>query len=175
MRVKHATADAFLFHRDDSDMWRVGLIMHPRTGLWSPPGGHVEFVESPAETVVREVVEETGLGSVRWMTPPGPSVPDDFPPTVAPMMPPWWIMEQSVSADGRTSVPHVHIDHQYVGVVGSIVPVSEGEMPVEWFTAEQVASSQGGMPDDTRALVLWLFGQRRLAWRPGGEVRLTPR
>lgn len=33
----------------------------PARGLWSVPGGKVEPGESPAEAVVREVAEETGL------------------------------------------------------------------------------------------------------------------
>ncbi len=33
-------------------------------GSWSPPGGHMEFGESPEETAVRETLEEVGV-SVR--------------------------------------------------------------------------------------------------------------
>jgi 8-oxo-dGTP diphosphatase len=33
----------------------------PSAGLWSVPGGRMEAGESPAEAVVREVAEETGL------------------------------------------------------------------------------------------------------------------
>ena len=31
------------------------------SGTWSPPGGHLEFGETPHECVVRELQEETGL------------------------------------------------------------------------------------------------------------------
>lgn len=30
-------------------------------GVYAPPGGHIEFGESPAEAASREVFEETGL------------------------------------------------------------------------------------------------------------------
>lgn len=30
-------------------------------GTWAPPGGHLEFGETPIQTAIREVCEETGL------------------------------------------------------------------------------------------------------------------
>lgn len=33
----------------------------PHVGLWSAPGGKMEHGESPQETVIREIYEETGL------------------------------------------------------------------------------------------------------------------
>lgn len=33
----------------------------PHAGLWSPPGGKLEFGESPVECCIREIREETGL------------------------------------------------------------------------------------------------------------------
>ena len=36
------------------------LSKHGR-GTWAPPGGHMEFGETPVQTAVREVKEETGL------------------------------------------------------------------------------------------------------------------
>lgn len=35
--------------------------MKPRQGLWTFPGGFVDFDESPAEAAARECLEETGL------------------------------------------------------------------------------------------------------------------
>jgi 8-oxo-dGTP diphosphatase len=39
-------------------------------GSWSLPGGHVDFGETPVETVAREIMEETGLevGAIRHCT-----------------------------------------------------------------------------------------------------------
>ncbi len=33
----------------------------PGAGMWTPPGGGLDFAEDPADGVVREVLEETGL------------------------------------------------------------------------------------------------------------------
>jgi ADP-ribose pyrophosphatase YjhB (NUDIX family) len=35
--------------------------MKPRQGLWTFPGGFVDFDESPAQAAARECLEETGL------------------------------------------------------------------------------------------------------------------
>lgn len=37
------------------------LVNHKRIGAWVPPGGHIEPGEMPEETVVREILEETGV------------------------------------------------------------------------------------------------------------------
>jgi 8-oxo-dGTP diphosphatase len=46
------------------------LVHHKRIGAWVPPGGHIEPDELPEETVVREILEETGLSvaviAQRW-------------------------------------------------------------------------------------------------------------
>ena len=61
----------------DKNLVRVGVaswILNPNgavligrrvgshgAGTWAPPGGHMEFGESPKETAIRETAEETGL------------------------------------------------------------------------------------------------------------------
>jgi len=37
------------------------LLVRDRRGLWSTPGGHLDFGESPADCAVRETREETGV------------------------------------------------------------------------------------------------------------------
>ncbi|MGO0577262.1 NUDIX hydrolase [Ornithinimicrobium panacihumi] len=39
----------------------VLLHLHARTGLWLPPGGHIEPGELPDEAALREVMEEAGI------------------------------------------------------------------------------------------------------------------
>jgi 8-oxo-dGTP pyrophosphatase MutT (NUDIX family) len=45
--------------RDADD--RILLVQQRDDGTWSTPGGSIEMVDTPADAVVREVWEETGL------------------------------------------------------------------------------------------------------------------
>jgi 8-oxo-dGTP pyrophosphatase MutT (NUDIX family) len=40
---------------------KVLLVHHKKFNKWTPPGGHIEENETPAEAVVRELKEETSL------------------------------------------------------------------------------------------------------------------
>lgn len=53
---KHFTASAVIINEK-----KVLLVYHKKLDTWLYPGGHVEENENPDETVVREVMEETGL------------------------------------------------------------------------------------------------------------------
>jgi ADP-ribose pyrophosphatase YjhB (NUDIX family) len=52
----HFTASGVVIHDG-----HILLVNHKRIGAWVPPGGHVEEKELPEETVVREILEETGI------------------------------------------------------------------------------------------------------------------
>lgn len=53
---KHFTASAIII-----DNGKVLLVNHKKLGVWIYPGGHIEENETPDQTVMREVKEETGL------------------------------------------------------------------------------------------------------------------
>lgn len=53
---KHFTASALIIDNN-----KVLLLYHKKLGVWLYPGGHVEKNETPDQTLIREVKEETGL------------------------------------------------------------------------------------------------------------------
>lgn len=61
----HFTVAVFVVERG-----HVLLHLHRRTGLWLPPGGHIEPGELPDEAALRETMEEAGL-AVRLVGRPG--------------------------------------------------------------------------------------------------------
>ncbi|MGH3898065.1 MAG: NUDIX domain-containing protein [Pseudonocardiaceae bacterium] len=149
--IKHATASAFVFCEFPQG-WRLGLIEHPRLQKRMVVGGHVERDETQAEAAVREAAEESGL-TVRLLAGPSPALPLGYPHER--VAAPWWITEVMVPADNHLSAPHIHVDHQYVAIADSPVPVSEPAHPYGWFSAEELA----GLPmfEDTLLLARSLF------------------
>lgn len=149
--IKHATSSVFVFCEFPLG-WRLGLIEHPRLGKHMIVGGHVERDETQAEAAVRETVEESGL-EVRLLACPSPVLPAGYPHDR--VAAPWWIAEMMVPADNHLAEPHVHVDHQYVAVAESPVPVSEPVHSFAWFSAGELDGL--AMFEDTRLLAGTLF------------------
>lgn len=151
--IKHPTSSTFVFCAIEGD-WRLGLVEHPRLGRHMIVGGHVEADETAAEAAVREATEESGL-QVRLLACPSPLLPPGYPHEQ--VAAPWWMTEVAVQADNHLAQPHVHVDHQYVAVADSPVPVSEPAHPFAWFSAAELAGV--AMFRDTELLAQMLFGR----------------
>ncbi len=132
--IKHATASVFVFHEFPQG-WRLGLVEQPRQRRRMIVGGHVEPDETQAEAAVREATEESGL-QVRLLACPTPALPLGYPHER--VAAPWWITEVIVPADNHLAEPHAHIDHQYVAVADSPIPVREPVHPFDWYSMDQL-------------------------------------
>lgn len=123
----HVTASAIVV----GDRGTV-LHLHKRLGLWLQPGGHIDVGEHPAEAVLREVREETGL-AVRH-PPQGPHL---------------------VHVDVHPAGEHVHLDLRYLVGGDDRDPQPEpGESPqARWFRwDEAVAVADAALVGALRAL-----------------------
>lgn len=87
-------------------VWRnhVLLHLHPKLGIWLPPGGHIEPHELPDDAAIREVREETGI-AVRLVGEYGVRAPGP-----RALVRPEGIQVESIRPD------HEHIDLVYFAV-----------------------------------------------------------
>ena len=108
------------------DKGRVVLMKHPKTGLWLPPGGHVEPGETPDQTAVREVLEETGL-SIELLGEKGPDC------GVTPLIRPLGIQLEPIGSS------HEHIDLIYVALAkgNPRLRAEKGTEGLGWYSVEE--------------------------------------
>jgi 8-oxo-dGTP pyrophosphatase MutT (NUDIX family) len=128
--IRHFTASGIVLSGDD----HVLLVEHRKLGWWLYPGGHLEPGEDPAQAVIREVAEETGvrcqiIAETRFSHPAATVLPAPF-----------TICVQDIPADAKTG-PHQHIDMVYVlAPIGGITTPQLGEvLGCAWVPLAKVA------------------------------------
>lgn len=157
---RHFTVTGFVFHGGDAPAgapWRTLLHWHRKNQMWLPPGGHIEPGEDPAQAVLREVREETGLDTEIVPHNGGP-LPFASP---AQLPPPYTILLEEIS-DG----PHQHIDLIYFLRPRDPEPVPRGgpDDVLAWVSEDQLRHDEAlplgscgvdiRVPEDVRALAL---------------------
>ena len=150
--ARHFTATGFVVHDG-----HVALHWHPKVQAWLPPGGHIKENEDPAQAVVREIEEESGLLVEVVSTGPGLSL--DYPGQVDP---PFTIMVEDIHDPSEGY--HQHIDMIYVcRPSGTPGPLNDGWL---WVGEDALASvaplerADGGRvppPEDVRVLARYAF------------------
>ena len=140
---RHFTVSGFVSYRG-----RTALHLHPRLGIWLPPGGHIEADEDPVQAVLREVMEECGLAVE--ILPAGPRFLAEPP---AQLVAPLKIGVYDIPKDGVLAEPHQHIDFIYF----TRPLIADPELPDDghdwtWFDATALASPD--IPGDVRELGL---------------------
>ncbi len=128
---KHYTAGAVVI--SDSLPAKALLLHHLKLDYWLPPGGHQESHENPAETAVRETLEETGIDISTYIAPTKP-----FDGRVKTLPPADYFLEESIPAYGDQSA-HYHLDQIYVVKVPEQVVQLEAAKAhdIGWFTLEE--------------------------------------
>lgn len=114
---------------------KVLLVHHNKFDKWTPPGGHMEDGETPAETVVREFFEETTLNVEPISAMPQFFDGDD---NATPIPMPFYMDLEREGFD----VPH--IGHFYyvkeVGEPGDIKHQEDELHGFDWFSKDDLQS-----------------------------------
>ncbi len=124
---RHFCASAFVVNPYDK---KILLIKHKKNKRWTQPGGHIEGNETPEETALREVYEETGL-RVRLL---GERFPreDDY------IRPLGIQRNRKTLNDGET---HIHVDIIYAAIPNDdskLVLNKEESDDIGWFSREEL-------------------------------------
>jgi 8-oxo-dGTP pyrophosphatase MutT (NUDIX family) len=127
--IRHFTASGIVLSGD-----QVLLVEHRKLGWWLYPGGHIEPDEDPAQAVLREVAEETGItGQIVAET------RFSHPGTVV-LPAPFTICVQDIPGDSKVG-PHQHIDMVYVlaPAGGKVSPQLQEVAGCAWVPLAKVA------------------------------------
>lgn len=120
------------------DHSKMLMVYHKKLGKWVAPGGHIEPDETPIETVIREVKEETGLDAF---------VMDCSSINLCPkrgseyqLETPYVVFCEYIPQHG-TAEAHQHIDFVYLCEADENATIKQQEAEVKevkWLTPEQV-------------------------------------
>lgn len=159
---KHFTATVYLFHEG-----KTLLIEHPKFNKWLPPGGHVEENESPVDTAIREVKEETGL-EIELLSDENIFISEKNATT---MQRPYLCLIENIP-ENKNEKKHQHIDFIYIAkprglskqshkeLLQSLLQNSKKKPPYKWFTFEEVLSiPENDIFPDTKKVIAHILKQ----------------
>ena len=130
-RAGHLTGSGFVL---DAEGKHVLLLHHRRLDRWLQPGGHGEGETDPRLVALREVEEETGLGTASLLPFPSPALLD--------------VDVHAIPA--RPDEPeHLHLDLRYgfQAAAGAQARLSEESKALRWVPLEEA------LPDADSSLV----------------------
>lgn len=121
--ARHFCASVFVI---DPYTKKILLVLHNKFNKWVQPGGHIENDETPEETALREVYEETGL-KVQLI---GERFPreDDF------------IRPLGIQKN-RGSNGDVHVDIIYAAIPINVIDVNNYDEEIDkvgWFSRDDL-------------------------------------
>ena len=126
---KHYTATTYLLNLERD---KTLMIFHPKFLKWLPPGGHMEFNETPEEAARREIQEEVGItpADLRFIPNGSRFIVDDG--RTKNLMLPHFILEEKIE------VNHYHLDWIFVATIPEQNYTSPEKHELKWLTKEEL-------------------------------------
>ena len=111
----HFTATGIVFNSKNE----ILMIHHNKFQVWLPPGGHVEENELPADAVIREIIEETGVDAIIIPNNKGLELTSEY---CKELELPFAMFMEDINSDGT----HNHIDMYFLcrAITTDITPLA---------------------------------------------------
>lgn len=146
--TRHFTATTLIVHEG-----KVLLHLHPKQGLWLPPGGHIERDELPHVAARREVEEETGLRIRLHSEAQAAEMSRAMGCEVVPQ--PAFILVENIDMtrgpDGIEVPAHQHIDFHYLARLEAgapALPPTAQENGFVWLAPDEL--DRAGVPQNVK-------------------------
>ncbi len=113
------------------------FIKHKKLNKWLPPGGHVEYGETPDATAIREVKEETGL-DIKLV---GEKMPDER----------GYVRPIGIQSNINLGKQHIDIIYYsiYNGKLDDVLIDLKETDGIKWFSKEEILSEEFDTFSDT--------------------------
>ncbi|MDP3957102.1 MAG: NUDIX domain-containing protein [bacterium] len=124
-------SDVYIVHKN-----KVLIRLHEKYKIWIAPGGHIELNETPEETAVREVEEETGLEIELYSG--NKTIAEKGSGRLRQLVPPMFMNIHNVNEK------HRHIVFVYFATAKSdlvIQPDTNEKTDCRWFTKEGIIAA----------------------------------
>lgn len=158
IKPKHLAASVAIRHEK-----KILLVFHNKLKTWLFPGGHVESWESPDETALREVYEETGL-NIRLIN---RSTLLTSTNSVRSVAQPICILEEMIYENGNHT--HYHIDFIYEALLinhknDDLLLNKDEVSSFRWVNYSEIGKIENLLPDVKEILKMLLDEKKDISY-----------
>ncbi len=125
--VKHFAATTYVF---DQSMQRSAFVWHRKLQSWLPPGGHIEENESHEAAALREIREELGIATGKFIV--KGSFPEIMDKRARIMLTPHFIIEEKIEEN------YFHLDMIFYAITDDLHSSSPEGLEIRWFSLDEI-------------------------------------
>ena len=134
--TKHTVSSVFVL-KNINGKWKVLLVEHKKLNRWVIPGGHIEPNESPIEAAKREVLEETSINQLNFISFLHKIHSDFYDSSWS--LPPEYCYIETIPKSKKED-KHKHIDFLFIAISQNTT-IKENTIEttgIKWFSSEEL-------------------------------------